>query len=150
MVRENMKYNDYPIPDEELVNVLKTKYKNSVNTLNVNAESQELKDKLSELYVYLSAQNEALTGLKRLNKNLKIKFKTENHLKLLEDMGVNVSTIKINSNYKSCFFDYLKTEVEILKLLMAVLLIDGVNFNRCKFEQMLNEQLEIFSDVAYF
>ena len=145
-----MKYNDYPIPDEELINVLKTKYKNSVNTLNVNAESRELKDKLSELYVYLSAQNEALTGLKRLNKNLKIKFKTENHLKLLEDMGVNVSTIKINSNYKSCFFDYLKTEVEILKLLMAVLLIDGVNFNRCKFEQMLNEQLEIFSDVAYF
>ena len=145
-----MKYNDYPIPDEELINVFKTKYKNSVNTLNVNAESRELKDKLSELYVYLSAQNEALTGLKRLNKNLKIKFKTENHLKLLEDMGVNVSTIKINSNYKSCFFDYLKTEVEILKLLMAVLLIDGVNFNRCKFEQMLNEQLEIFSDVAYF
>ena len=145
-----MKYNDYPIPDEELINVLKTKYKNSVNTLNVNAESQELKDKLSELYVYLSAQNEALTGLKRLNKNLKIKFKTENHLKLLEDMGVNVATIKINSNYKSCFFDYLKTEVEILKLLMVVLLIDGVNFNRCKFEQMLNEQLEIFSDVAYF
>ena len=145
-----MKYNDYPIPDEELINVLKTKYKNSVNTLNVNAESRELKDKLSELYVYLSAQQEALTGLKRLNKNLKIKFKTENHLKLLEDMGVNVSTIKINSNYKSCFFDYLKTEVEILKLLMAVLLIDGVNFNRCKFEQMLNEQLEIFSDVAYF
>lgn len=145
-----MKYNDYPILDEELINVLKTKYKNSVNTLNVNAESRELKDKLSELYVYLSAQQEALTGLKRLNKNLKIKFKTENHLKLLEDMGVNVSTIKINSNYKSCFFDYLKTEVEILKLLMAVLLIDGVNFNRCKFEQMLNEQLEIFSDVAYF
>ena len=145
-----MKYNDYPIPDEELINVLKTKYKNNVNVLNSNAQIQDLKNKLAELYVYLSAQCEAINSLKQTNKSLKIRYKTENHLKMLECMGVKVATIKINSNYKSCFSDYLKTEVEILKLLMAILLAGGVNLNRCKLEQILSEQLENFSDIVYF
>ena len=145
-----MKYNDYPIPDEELINVLKTKYKNNVNVLNSNAQIQDFKNKLAELYVYLSAQCEAINSLKQTNKSLKIRYKIEDHLKILERMGVNVATIKINSNYKSCFSDYLKTEVEILKLLMAILLAGGVNLNRCKLEQILSEQLENFSDIVYF
>ena len=146
-----MKYNDYPMLDDEIINVLQQEYGGAVKSLNLlTDESSSEKNKLSELYVYLTAQCEALCSLKRNNKHLNIRFKTEEHLKLLESMGIKCDTVKINSNFKSCFSDYLKTEVEILKLLMGLLLLNASNLDKVKLTKILYEQLEIFNDVAYF
>ena len=146
-----MKYNDYPLPTPELVNVLNQEYKSIVKVKSLNVCKVgvlEQKSKLTQLYIYLLEQQNCLNNLKKLNKNLELKFNIQNHLNILEGLGVEVLSVKTQNNLTTCFADFLKTEAEILKLLMFLILLDNLSFNKEKLTQILTEQLETFNAVV--
>lgn len=142
-----MKYNDYPLPDDKLINILKMEYA-KLNTKKVQKVCSmgvlEQKSKLSELYMYISAQTSYLNKLCAMNKNLTLKHNPEMHLKILSDMGIENFSVQKVEHGKSCFYDYLKCETEILKILIFLIFLDGLNFNKTKLTQILTEQVENF------
>lgn len=145
-----MVYNDYPIPEDKLINVLSSEYAKSFKAKTQMVGSVgllEQKSKLNELYVYINAQKQYLMQIQKQNKSFKLKYDVDNHLKLLDNMGVQSTTV-LNFNTKSCFVDYFKCEAEILKLLMFLLLLDNLNYNRAFLTQIMSEQLEIFSQIV--
>lgn len=145
-----MMYNDYPIPTEKLVNVLEVQYANmlKVKTQTVGRVGLlEQKSKLNELYVYINAQKMYLQQLEKQNKNFKLKYSVDNHLKMLSSMGVE-NTFALNVGAKSCLADYFKCEAEILKLLFFLVVLDNLNYNRTFLTQIMNEQLEIFTQIV--
>lgn len=147
-----MKYNDYPVLEDKLINLLSAKYANAVKV-----ESQsvgkvgflEQKSKLNELYVYINAQKQYLQNLEKQNKKLKFKFDVDNHLKMLSAMGVE-SAFVLGVNTRSCLGDYFKCEAEILKLLFYLVVLDNLSYNRTFLTQIMNEQLEIFTQIVNF
>lgn len=147
-----MKYNDYPLIEEDLVKVLNVEY---ANTFKVKDQQMckvgllEQKSKLNDLYTYISAQKENLIRLMRSEKRFVPKYDIDNHLKLLNSMGV-MGVGKLNYSSRSCFGDYLKCEVEILKLLMYLILLDNLNYNKIFLTQILDEQLDIFAQIVSF
>ncbi len=145
-----MFYNDYPIPTEKLINVLSKEYENR-NKVTASSVGRvgilEQKSKLNELYVYISAQKKYLTHIQKLSKNFSPCVNVDNHLKLLNTMGVECMSV-FNSNPKSCMADYFKCEAEILKLLTFLILLDNLNYNRAFLSQIMNEQLQVFSQIV--
>lgn len=147
-----MKYNDYPLPDEQLINVLSQEYEkskqNSVKTCNVGVFEQN--SKLSELYVYINVQTFCLEQLLKLNKNLVVKYDTSKHLEILKDMGVEICNVQKFNNSKNYFKDYLRCEAEIFKILTLLLFLENIKFERKKLCQIFIEQVENFNCVVNF
>ena len=143
-----MKYNDYPMPTEELLSVLSLEYKKQ-NKVGVLSEVSVLEQnaKLSELYVYISLQDQYLKHITKQNKNIDLKFRPEEHLKVLNEMGVNKSNVEKLTSLKTSFVDYLKCETEILKLLAFLIFLDNFNFNKPKLNKIFVEQIDIFYSV---
>ena len=147
-----MEYNDYPLPNEQLITVLNREYLklNKAKTAEVNVAVLEQKGRLNELAVYLLLQQKQLKQLNKVNKNIKTTINTANHLKILESMGIASIDVLEEGNLKSCFIDFLKTEGEILKILMFLLLVKNLNYNRCQLEKIMFEQINMFNEVVNF
>ena len=143
-----MKYNDYPMPNEQLLTVLSAEYKKQSKTKHIKVSVLEQNAKLSELYVFISLQSQYLKNIVKQNKNIELNFEPETHLKMLNDMGVNSKQIQKLTNLKSSFVDYLKCETEILKLLAFLIFLDNLNFNKPKLNQIFVEQIDIFYSVV--
>ena len=83
-----MKYDDYPIPTEKLINILNTQYSEQMSVKKqsvVELGSQEQKDKLNELFMYINAERNYLSSF--LNDD-NIYNVIDSQLKILSDMGV--------------------------------------------------------------
>ena len=147
-----MEYNDYPLPNEQLITVLNREYLklNKAKTAEVNVAVLEQKGRLNELAVYLLLQQKQLRQLNKVNKNIKTTINTANHLKILESMGIASIDVLEEGKRKSCFIDFLKTEGEILKILMFLLLVKNLNYNRCQLEKIMFEQINMFNEVVNF
>lgn len=147
-----MEYNDYPLPNEQLIKVLKQEYEKTtpVKSANITVAVLEQKGRLAELAVNLLLQQKQLNLLSKLNKGIKVSVNPESHLKILKGMGVVGADILEVGNLKTCFADFLKTEGEILRILMFLLLVKNLNYNRLELEKIMLEQINIFNEVVNF
>ena len=142
-----MKYNDYPMPDEKVMRVLSAEYekqKNNVCTLSVSEQNA----KLSELYFNLDLCNYYLEQLKMfgaVNIDGAIKTTKDNLNYFLAYKIDSKSQIAGNKklNQKTCFFEYLKCEMEVLKTLMFLLLLDNVSLNKKELLSIANSRINI-------
>lgn len=144
-----MKYNDYPLMGENLVRVLSEEYANSFKVgtqQSCKVSVQEQKSKLNELYTYIYAQNQNVIRLKKENRNFNPKFDMQNHLNMLCDMGADCVG-DMGHGRKHCLNDYYRCEVEIFKVLMFLLLLDNLNYNKASLSQILNEQMGVFEQI---
>ena len=144
-----MKYNDYPLPDEQLINVLNSEYaKHSsvVNTLSILEQNASL----SDLYYNIELCGCYLNKLKSLSaKNIDDAIKiTNGNLKLLSNFGIS-SAIKAEFNkklnQKTCFFEYLKCEMDVLKALMFLIFLDNLNYSKKELIKIANDRINIIN-----
>lgn len=140
-----MKYVDYPIPNNELIETLSKAYcSNNVCALS-NLEEQA---QLNELRYKIELSNKFLEKFKRMGakETQQIFDVNKNHLSTLASLGANKNT-KIESsdlgNNKTCFLHYLKCEIEILKALMFLIFLDNLQCNKQQLVNMANERMNV-------
>lgn len=142
-----MKYDDYPIPTEKLINVLNTQYSEQMSVKKqsvVELGSQEQKDKLNELFMYINAERNYLSSF--LNDD-NIYNVIDSQLKILSDMGVK-GTIKSCQKINTAFWEYLKCEGEILKILLFLIFMDNLNYSKSCLNQILIQQIDVYNYVV--
>ena len=141
-----MKYNDYPIPSEKLINVLNKEYskQNSVCSLSYGEQQASL----TELYYNLELCEQYLLSLKRFGaKQADGAIETtNNNLKTLNGLGITPA-IKAEINkpkaIKSCFFDYLKCEMEVIKILIYLIMLDNLNYSKKELKNIAFDRINI-------
>lgn len=142
-----MKYDDYPIPTEKLINILNTQYSEQMSVKKqsvVELGSQEQKNKLNELFMYINAERNYLSSF--LNDD-NIYNVIDSQLKILSDMGVK-GTIKSCQKTNTAFWEYLKCEGEILKILLFLIFMDNLNYSKSCLNQILIQQIDVYNYVV--
>lgn len=142
-----MKYNDYPLMDDQLINILSTEYAKQnvvINTLSVSEQNASL----SDLYYNIELCGCYLNKLKAMGaKNIDDAINVTNgNLSTLASLGIT-STIKAEFNrklnQKTCFFEYLKIEMDVLKALMFLLFLDNLNYSKKELIKIANDRVNI-------
>lgn len=142
-----MKYNDYPLVDEELINILSTEYAKQnvvINSLSVSEQNASL----SDLYYNIELCGCYLNKLKAMGaKNIDSAIDVTNkNLAALSGLGVT-STIKVEFNkklnQKTCFFEYLKCEMDVLKALMFLIFLDNLNYSKKELIKIANDRVNV-------
>ncbi len=142
-----MKYNDYPLMDEKLINILNAEYAKQnyvINTLSVSEQNASL----SDLYYNIELCGCYLNKLKAMGaKNVDSAIDiTNSNLNSLCGLGVT-STIKAEFNKKlnqrTCFFEYLKCEMDVLKALMFLIFLDNLNYSKKELIKIANDRINI-------
>lgn len=142
-----MKYNDYPLVNEELINILSTEYAKQnvvINSLSVSEQNASL----SDLYYNIELCGCYLNKLKAMGaKNIDSAIDVTNkNLATLSGLGVT-STIKVEFNkklnQKTCFFEYLKCEMDVLKALMFLIFLDNLNYSKKELIKIANDRVNV-------
>lgn len=146
-----MKYNDYPLPNDQLISVLSKQYALNSKIKNqqiISVKHIEQEEKLNKLYVYISLQKQSINKLEKQNKNFNIDDKLNDHLQILADMGAKSARVLCGASLNSSMFNYLKCQAEILKILVFLIMLDNLSFNRASLAKILTEQTECFNIIV--
>lgn len=143
----NMKYNDYPLPTEQLTKVLSYEYAkqgSGIATLSYSEQNASL----SDLYYNIELCGCYLEKLKLFGaKGAKEAIETTlSNLNLLASIGIKPAIkAEFNKklNQKTCFFEYLKCEMDVLKALMFLLFLDNPSFSKKELIKIANDRINI-------
>ncbi len=143
-----MKYNDYPLPDDKVIEMLSEQYKKEQKVCLLSYNEQ--KEMLNDVYYNIDLCNSYLNILKRYGaKSVEAAIKdTLCNLDELSKLGI-VPAVKPQVNKKlnqqTCFFEYLKCEMAVLKTLLYLIFLDNLSFNKQALISIANTRIAIAS-----